>query len=161
MCLAGDTATVELPLSLSVTREITRAVAATRQGHSGCTRNVRWCALYMRITVRVTHPNSTYRTFIFPPGVFRFRKMIVTNKVQTFWPFDLSFPQSSRCVGLLITTCRYTHNTCTNKPGQSTCRIQPLLPIPACRGICDPLKCTLVPMLDAKTDHGNVTRAFS
>jgi hypothetical protein len=30
-----------------------------------------------------------------------------------------------------------------------------------CRGICDPVKCTLVPMLDAKTDHGNVTRAFS
>jgi len=24
--------------------------------------------------------------------------MIVTNKIQTFWPFDLSFPQSSRCV---------------------------------------------------------------
>ena len=27
-------------------------------------------------------------------------------------------------------------------------------------GICDPAKCTLVPMLDAKTDHGNVTREF-
>ena len=32
---------------------------------------------------------------------------------------------------------------------------------PPARGICDPVKCTLVPMLDAKTDHGNVTRAFS
>jgi hypothetical protein len=24
--------------------------------------------------------------------------MIVTNKIQTFWSFDLSFPQTSRCV---------------------------------------------------------------
>ena len=36
----------------------------------------------------------------FPPGRLQvyFKKKIVTNKIQTFWPFDLSFPQSSRCV---------------------------------------------------------------
>ena len=27
-----------------------------------------------------------------------FRKQTGTNKIQTFWPFDLSFRESSRCV---------------------------------------------------------------
>ena len=39
--------------------------------------------------VRVTHPNSTYRTLIFPPGVFRFRKNDCYEQgpnILTLWP---------------------------------------------------------------------------
>ena len=46
--------------------------------------------------VRVTHPNSTYRTLIFPPGVFRFRKNDCYEQgpnILTLWP---EFSQKAR-----------------------------------------------------------------
>ena len=39
--------------------------------------------------VRVTHPNSTHRTLIFPPGVFRFRKNDCyeqDSNILVLWP---------------------------------------------------------------------------
>jgi len=62
----------------------------------------------------------------FPPGRLQVSKKIVTTKIQTFWPFDLSFPKKLAMRGFFPCTV-VCFSALFGLPGASTAKSPKLL----------------------------------